>query len=163
MDWGDVLKALGYVIVGVLGAVATLLVRVVPVRTKAQIDREAAAARIEKDRVAAERKGKREIVDEYQELADMHRRDAEAWRQQVHAVRNENAVLAARVEVQRLHQEQLERRTKECEEDRRELWDVLEENGITRDTHARRPGRRSGPVVPYAPDAPDAPETDAGL
>ena len=161
MDWPEFARVMWYGLAAVIGAVGLWLFRLIPVRSKAQIDRAAAEAQIEhdrqeaeakaeKERAATERKGRRDTLDEYRELLRFKEKDAEEWRRQVHEVRGENQILQTRVATLGVELQQVRERLQDCEDDRQDLWDALEKAGIPV-RHRRREVQ-----IPRGP----APETD---
>ena len=126
MDWPEFFKALGYAVAAIIGALGLWAFRLIPVKARAGIDTREAEAKIEKDKATADRKARKEAIDEYRELLEVQRRDAEDWRKQVHEVRGENQRLSSELAVCKFHLTELQRRVDECEQDRREMADVPE-------------------------------------
>jgi malonyl CoA-acyl carrier protein transacylase len=151
MDWPEFLKAAGVFLSGVITAVGLWWFRLTPVRAKAGIDTREAEAKIERDRATSDRKARKEAIDEYRELLEVQRRDAEDWRKQVHDVRGQNATLTSELAVARFHLDQLTKRVDECEADRREMRELIEEHSEAMRA-AGIPVARRGPVQMHGPE-----------
>ncbi len=130
MDWPELVKALGILLVGVLGAVTALVVRGSLVRSKVNIDTRQADAKIEREREARQQRSNKVAADQWRELAEHLQERCESTEGKLVDTNNKAQLLATEVALLGYQVKQLTIRVDECEADRRELRKLLHDRDV---------------------------------